>query len=135
MAVGFWDMMFDSDYRRRSDINQALDIDQQLMGDVGALQAQVRSMTENLRMLSVTLAALIELSPQVDPAALRARAEEMLAELMRPPPRVAVPESIAHPKPPPPNTAPITCIKCQRSVPANTTIMTGDGPMCDPQCP
>ena len=135
MPVGFWDMMFDSDYRRRADINLALDTEDQLLSDVSGLQRQLRAIQENLNMLSVTVAALIEVSG-ADPASVRARAEALWAQLHPPPPVIPqTPDAIAHPKKPPPNVAPITCIKCGRSVPSNTTLMTGDGPICDPECP
>jgi len=135
MAVGFWDMFFDSEYRQRRDINQTIDMEQALTSDVGALQSQLRAMRENLNMLSITVAALMEVAA-VDPAAVRARAEAMWAQLHPPPPmQPQTPEAIAHPRKPPPSTAPITCTKCGRSVPANLTLMTGDGPICDPQCP
>jgi hypothetical protein len=128
-------MFFDSEYRQRRDINQALDLEQVISSDIGSLQSQLRAMHENLNMLSVTVAALMEVA-RVDPAAVRARAEAMWAQLHPPPPVVPqTPDAIAHPRKPPPNVAPITCIKCGRSVPSNTTLMTGDGPICDPQCP
>lgn len=133
MPVGFWDMFFDSEYRQRHDINQALNAEEVLSYDVSTLQAQLRETRQNLNMLSITVAALMEVA-QVDPAAVRARAEAMWAQL-HPPPPLRNPAAIAHPKAPPPNIAPITCIKCGRSVPSNTTLMTGDGPICDPQCP
>jgi hypothetical protein len=141
MRPGFWEMMFDSDYRRRSDINDALYQSQSLSGDVASLQAQIGRLQENQRDLSVTVAAMLELlvdKQQLDPDRVRERAEAMLAELRKPPPGSVVaapPEAIAHPKPPPLNTQPLTCTKCGRSVPANLTLMTENGPVCDPGCP
>ena len=141
MRPSFWEMVFDSDYKRRADINDALDAEHQLTSDVTVLHARVRQLTETVRGLSVTLATMVAMLGEqslLDPEALRVRAEAMLADLLRPRPTApspAVASEIAPPRPPPLNTAPVRCIKCGRQVPANLTLITENGPIHDPACP
>lgn len=138
MRPGFWEMMFDSEYRQRTDINEALAMEQHMSNDISVLHAQVRALQDHVRDLSVTVAAMLEIlveQNRLDPGQVRQRAEAMLAELQKPPPAPPPPPAIAHPRPPPLNTAPMTCTKCGRTVPAHRTLMTETGPICDPACP
>ena len=120
MRPGFWEMMFDSEYRQRADINEALAMEQQMSSDLSVLHAQVRRLQDHVRDLSVTVAATLAIlaeNQQLDQEQVRQRAEAMLAELLKPPPAPPPPAAITHPKPPPLNTAPMTCTKCGRTVP------------------
>lgn len=80
---------------------------------VAVLRAQVQE-------LSAAVAVLIDLvaaTSSLDRAAIEERVAAVLA------PRCA-------PRPQPP----VVCVRCHRSVPANTTVITADGVMCDPRC-
>ncbi len=57
----------------------------------------------------------------VDPHVLELRLQAALEEAAPPPQEAKAPNTV-------------TCIKCRQQVPAASTTMTGDGPMCD-RCP
>ncbi len=61
MRPGFWEMMFDSEYRQRTDINEALAMEQHMSNDISVLHAQVRALQDHVRDLSVTVAAMLEI--------------------------------------------------------------------------
>lgn len=86
-----------------------------------ALLRQVSVLRGQVQDLSATVAALIEALVArggVDRGALESRVGELLAARCAPPVQ-----------------PPVRCVRCQQSVPANTTVITADGVMCDPKCP
>lgn len=137
MAVGFFDLFFDSDYRQRSDINSAL-------GDAGEARAMVaqtahhlsqqisqqRDQIRHLHTLTSVLARMLIESGVVDEKVLRYRLEaELEAEAERRAPRPVAQE--ARPLEEPPPATPTVCSRCAATVPAHQTVITLDGTVCD----
>jgi molybdopterin/thiamine biosynthesis adenylyltransferase len=137
MAVGFFDMFFDSDYRQRSDINDA-------RGEAGEaramvahtsalLSAQIAKQMEQIRdlhVLSSVLARMLIDSGVIDEKVLRYRLEaELEAEAERRAPKPVVREVSPLEEPPP--STPTVCAKCGTTVPAHQTVITADGTLCD----
>jgi hypothetical protein len=119
MALGFFDMFFDSEYRQRSDINSLQMVESAMADDMAALGGQVRKLQVQVRELSVMNAVLLKMLEEgghLDPKVLRYRMEAMLEEMSAPQAQV------------------VRCVACNRTVPAARTLMTGDGPTCDPSC-
>ncbi len=137
MAVGFFDMFFDSDYRQRSDINDA-------RGEAGEARAmvahtsallstQIAKQMEQIRDLHVLTSVLARIlidSGVIDEKVLRYRLEaELDAERERRAPKPVVRE--ARPAEEPPPATPTVCSKCGKTVPAHQTVITADGTVCD----
>ena len=121
MAVGFFDLFFDSEYRQRQDINALESMETSIAGDVAVVGAQLRRLQVSFRELSATTAVLMEMlaeAGQLDPKVVRYRVEAKLEEMLAPP---AGPSTVR-------------CVLCGRDVPAASTLVTGDGPTCDPTC-
>jgi len=142
MAVGFWDMFFDNDYRQRSDIN---DIRDQLAiaTDTSHIVTATATLSRQIQDLSVLVHVLIRLleeSGGVDGKMLRYRVEaelENLAAARRGFGPVSMGDALkaggasAEPAEPPPNLTPTVCGKCGQTVPANRTTITANGVVCD----
>jgi hypothetical protein len=142
MAVGFWEMFFDSDYRQREDINElrvalATTTDtSQLQRSVGTLQMKVRS----LETLVTVLVKMLEDAGQLDAKVLRYRVEaeiEAQEALRREAGVMSMGEAFqshaqaAAPVETPPPTTPTLCARCGQTVPQNQTTITATGTICD----
>jgi len=139
MAVGFFDTFFDSDYRQRSDINdvqmdaaEARAMVAETSAVLGAQLAAQRDQIRDLSMLTSVLARMLIEGGIVDEKILRYRVE---AELESHAERIAAKASTAGSEPAPvdepPPTTPTTCVRCGVTVPANLTVITADGTVCD----
>jgi len=139
MAVGFFDTFFDSDHRQRRDINEVRSEAQEAREMVaetsaffGAQIAKQRDQIRDLTMLASVLARMLIDSGVIDEKVLRYRIE---AELEAHNERVAAPAVQAGPEvrpvEEPPPTTPTTCARCGATVPANLTVITADGTVCD----
>jgi hypothetical protein len=121
----FWD----TQVRQRRDINEALDREDALQSNVDSMRTHIRGLHQDIDELRVTVGILIQMlaeANQVDPTVIRYRVEAALDELHAPPP-VNKPASNRMP-------ATITCVRCRREVPPESTVMTADGARCDPAC-
>ena len=143
MPVGFWDMFFDSDYRQRSDINDAradvagvgYEVDS-MRSTVGRMQRQIN----DLSTLVSVLVRVLEESGHADMKVLRYRVEAELdaqqaaRQQLGPTSigdlRTAAGGSASPPEPEAPTT-PTTCSKCGTVVPQNRTTITANGVVCD----
>ncbi|CAN5884078.1 hypothetical protein BH11MYX2_BH11MYX2_19840 [soil metagenome] len=110
----------------RADLNELIDSAQQADVALETTNAQVQKLQALVRELSVIVAVqgqmLVE-AGVLDREELEARIDQLF------------------PKPPPrPSTVPgempstLRCYKCQRDVQPSSTVMTANGPMCDPRC-
>lgn len=135
--IGFWQLLLDDkvSYWEAKAINSASDTAQraelgtiELGGQLGALEGRVAALSREVLMLRAALSVLAKTLKDtnvIDEHLLDVRLEAAMEEALAPPD-------------PPPTTdgAPgmVVCLRCRRSVPAQSTTMTGDGPVCD-RCP
>jgi len=98
-----------------------------------ALSREVVMLRTALTMLTQTLKDTKVIDEQLLDARLEAAMEDAAAALPRqghvPSVNAVLRQTAAQTGP-----AMLTCIRCRQSVPASTTLMTGDGPMCE-RCP
>jgi hypothetical protein len=142
MAVGFWDMFFDSDYRQRSDIN---DLREQLAvaTDTSHLARAAGTLSRQVQDLSILVSLLVRMleeSGHLDGKTLRYRVEAEL-ENMRAAREAFGPMSMGdalrsgggshQPVEVAPPTTPTMCMKCGQTVPQNRTVITATGVVCD----
>jgi hypothetical protein len=125
---GFW--IWDSEYRQRRDIEQSLGREDVLESNMASLSASIGGLRKEVEQLYATIGVLVQMlaeANQIDPKVLGYRIEAALDE--------AHAQPAARPKAPSTEMpATITCVLCKRAVPPATTIMTADGPRCDPAC-
>jgi hypothetical protein len=120
MARSFFKYWMDTDYRQRDDIDQLAFETEVVSDSVVRVTKQVAGLRTQVQELSAAVAVLLRMlaeKGELDPAELERRVDAEIAV------RCA-------PKPQPP----VVCIRCKKSVPANTTMITGDGVVCDPSC-
>lgn len=139
MAVGFFDMFFDSDYRQRSDINdvrgEAAEARAMVAETSAFFSAQLAKQRDQIRDLSMLASVLVKMlieSGVVDETVLRYRVEaelEALAE--RNAPKRTTSGSEPSPVEEPPPSTPTVCSRCGTTVPAHQTVITADGTVCD----
>ncbi len=133
MAVGFFDMFFDSDYRQRSDINNAggdAGEARAMVAHTSALIAKQMEQIRDLHVLTSVLARVLIDSGVIDEKVLRYRLEtELEAEAERRAPKPIVRERQPLEESPP--STPTVCAKCGTTVPAHRTVITADGTLCD----
>ncbi|HEY4176799.1 MAG TPA: hypothetical protein VGM90_08210 [Kofleriaceae bacterium] len=105
--------------------NAAEDILRQIIERFGHLEQAM----EHLQATVIVQQQMLAAAGQLDLNVVEARVEAELDRVRAVPP------------PPAPDLSAITgttssvrCTRCKRDVPANRTVMTGDGPMCDPRC-
>jgi len=135
MGVSFFEMFFDSDYRQRSDINDARDeaaeVREVALTNIAQLHRIVATQRDQIRDLSVAVSVLVKMLAEqgvLDDKVLRYRVE------------AEVEERIEAAKRPAPVTdedtqlRPMTCTRCQQTRAPSQTIMTADGAVCDPSC-
>ena len=142
MAVGFFDTFFDSEYRQRSDINDVRGEAAEARAMVAETSAifgeKIRSQATQIRDLSMLVSVLAKMlmeSGAIDEKVLRYRVEaemEALAErtAAQNAARFASTSETRPVEAPPPST-PTVCAKCGKTVPANLTVITADGTLCD----
>jgi hypothetical protein len=145
MAVNFWDLFFDSNYRQRADINELRDLEWSTSSNVasiGAYTAQLRRQVHDLSMTVAILVKMLEEAGQIDAKTLRYRVEAEIeamaaAEAQS---RAGGPNSLnelpqtgptAQPERPEPLTTLVSCVHCGAEVPANETTITERGTVCD----
>lgn len=130
--IGFWQQLLDQNCSRQEAeaINSAYDSAERaeqgvedLTGKVGVLTKRVVALSREVALLRVAftvLARTLKDTNVVDGELLDVRLEAALDEAL-PPPGAATPMTVV-------------CVRCRRDVPASSTTMTEDGPMCD-RCP
>jgi hypothetical protein len=137
MAVSFFDMFFDSDYRQRSDINdvrgEAADARAMVAHTSHLLSEQIAKQMQQIRdlhTLTSVMARILIDSGVIDEKVLRYRLEaELEAEAERRAPKPLLREKQPVEEPPP--ATPTVCAKCGTTVPAHQTVITADGTVCD----
>jgi len=121
----FWD----TEYRQRRDINEALDREEAMQSNVDSMATYIRGLRQDIDELRVTVGILVQMlaeANQVDATVIRYRVEAALDELHAPHPGdKTAPTAMP---------ATITCVRCRREVPPASTVMTADGARCDPAC-
>jgi hypothetical protein len=141
--IGFWQLLLDDKVSswEASAINSAHDAADkaqlaslELSAQVGALQGRVAGLSREVIMLRAALTVLantLKDTGVLDERLLDARLEAAVEEALAPPEPAARPIEAA-----PAATAVrrTVCLRCRNSVPASSTSMTADGPVCD-RCP
>jgi hypothetical protein len=120
MALGFFDLFFDDDYRQRSDINSLQHQESVIATDVAGLAQRVSALQKQVRELSMTVAVTMKMlgeAGHLDSKIVRYRVEAELEAA----------EEATHHAP----TAAVKCDRCGQSVPANRTTITESGQVCD----
>lgn len=109
--------MFNIDWRKRQDIDSAIQLE---ANDFAAVEQQLATARTQIRELSITVGVLVRMLAEnvpVDVDTLMYRVEAALDAMSS--------EAAGR----------ITCVRCgELRLPAQT-IMTGDGAICDPGCP
>lgn len=135
--IGFWQLLLDDkmsywEAQRINDAQTSADIAQQQASDAHranqSLQQRVASMSREIVMLRTALTVVVQTLKDtnvVDDRLLDARLEAAMEEAFPPPPEA---------RPGPLGSISVVCLRCRQKVPASTTTMTADGPMCD-RCP
>lgn len=136
--IGFWQLLLDNklSYWEASRINEAhdaADIAQAHAFDAAQAANTVAQrmdlMSREIIMLRTALTVLTQTLKDtnvLDERLLEARLEAAM-DLAFPKPEPQAP-------PTPPAEIKITCLRCRKQVPAGTTIMTVDGPLCERRC-
>lgn len=137
--IGFWQLLLDPQlsYWEAQRINEASDAADwaQAAADgasarASSLEARVAMLGREVVMLRTAMTMLVQTlkdTKVVDERLLDARLEAAMEEASAPTePAVTAAASDA--------PRMLTCLRCRKQVPASTTIMTGDGPVCD-RCP
>lgn len=136
--IGFWQLLLDDklsywEAQRINAAHDAADIAFDYAADAGATARQLAHRVENMSreiiMLRTALTVLTQTLADakiLDVTDLNARLEKAVEAAF---PKPAPPAS-----PIDPGKVLITCLRCRKQVPAGTTIMTGDGPLCDRPC-
>lgn len=126
MAVGFFDMFFDSEYRQRGDINTLQMTEGALESDVVAMSERIRALRMQVNDLSLTVAVLVKMLQEqnvVDPKVLHYRVEAELDALRPPPQQLGARQPVPD--------VPVTCERCGTVVPSSKTTITAAGTLCD----
>ena len=146
--IGFWQLLLDpkvSGWEARA-INGAYDqadlADQQAQANafsIGEAQKRISQLGREVVMLRAAMTVLVNTlrdTNVIDPRLLDARLEAALEEATAPPEpaKPAAPKHAAAGPMAAPISAPVTCLRCRQQVPASSTNMTADGPVCD-HCP
>jgi hypothetical protein len=136
--IGFWQMLLSNNisYWEANAINGAYDraeiADSQAEANrfkLFSVEERMAQMSREIVMLRAAVTVLVNTlrdTNVLDPALLDARLEAALEEATAPPPR---PTAAAGQ---PVEIRPITCIRCRTDVPPSSTVMSIDGPICDP---
>lgn len=133
MAVGFFDLFFDNDTRQRSDLNDLRDRDSLISGNLESHAMQLdtlRGQVHNLSTIVGVLVKMLDETGQLDSKILRYRLEAQV-EALKERRQVQASGPNVQPVAEPPPTTPITCTRCGNVVPANRTVITEQGTICD----
>ena len=134
--VGFWQLLLDDriSWWERDAINGAYDAAEVAVGQASAnqfsihqLQQRITQQSREIVMLRTALTVLVNTlrdTSVVDAKLLDARLEAAMEEAF-PPPEAQKAAANAPPRP-------LTCIRCREPKPAAQTMMSADGPICDP---
>jgi hypothetical protein len=134
--IGFWQMLLSNNisYWEANAINGAYDRAEVAESQAEAnrfklfsVEERMAQMSREIVMLRAAVTVLVNTlrdTNVLDPALLDARLEAALEEATAPPP----PRAPAQPA----EIRPITCIRCRTDVPPSSTVMSMDGPICDP---
>lgn len=141
MPASFFEMFFDSDYKQRSDINDAYAeaanarfATSIAMSNLEQLGRQVLAQRDEIRDLTVALSVLVRMlaeSGALDDKVLRYRVEAELEERIEAAKAAQVRKVVAAA---PAELPDVTCSKCLQKRDPGQTIMTGNGLVCDPSC-
>jgi hypothetical protein len=135
--VGFWQLLLDDriSWWERNAINGAYDAAEIAAGhaqanqwSIGQLQQRTTQMAREIVMLRAALTVLVNTlrdTNVLDAKLLDARLEAALEEAFPPPTENTQTAPTAQ-------LGPLTCIRCRESKPAAQTVMSADGPICDP---
>ena len=118
MAMTFLEYcLYDTDWRKRRDIDHAIEVE---ANDFVAVQRQLAGARAEIRELSITIGVLVRMLSEnvaIEADTLKYRVEAAIDAMS--------PEA----------TGRITCVRCGALRLPAQTMMTGDGPICDPGCP
>jgi hypothetical protein len=140
--IGFWQLLLDDkmsywEAQRINDAQDAADIAASAASDaqysVASMGNRMAAMSREIIMLRTALTVLtstLKDTKVVDDKLLDARLAAAMEEAFPPPP----PAQAQLPSNQTPANRMYVCLKCRQSVPARSTIMTADGPMCE-KCP
>jgi hypothetical protein len=147
--IGFWQLLLDPhmSWWEAERINEAQDSADLAHGEAIAahfrtqtLEERVNQMSREIIMLRTAMTVLTKtlkdsnvLDERLLDARLEAAMEEAMAALPKPA-RDPLSMNAAHREASTAEPLKITCLRCRQQVLANTTLMTGDGPMCE-RCP
>lgn len=148
--IGFWQLLLDDrlSYWEAQRINEANDAAEVAQGAAEAAQyatanqqARLNNLAREVVFLRTALTVLVKtlkdsnvLDERLLDARLEAAMEEASAQLPKQPAGpVSMNEVFAQAKQAAP-THQLTCVRCRNHVPASSTLMTQDGPMCE-RCP
>jgi hypothetical protein len=136
--IGFWQLLLDDklsywEAQRINEAADAADIAHAAAADaqysIASAQNRMDALSREVIMLRTALTVLTKTlkdTKVLDDKLLDARLEAAMEEVF---PR---PEPV--PAQPPPGERPYVCLRCRQTVPARTTTMTADGPVCE-RCP
>lgn len=137
--IGFWQLLLDDrmSYWEAQKINEAHEVAQQAVyaAESGAhgqqvLHERINSLSREVVMLRTAITVLVRTlkdTKVVDEGLLDARLDAAIEEATA---RDTAPVEPAKPA----WDGLITCLRCRQRVPAASTVMTAEGPMCD-RCP
>lgn len=136
--IGFWQLLLDDkvSYWEAQKINQAQDAADIAANEaavaqysIASAQNRIDAMSREIVMLRTAITVLTQTlkdTKVVDDRLLDARLQAAMEEAFPKPAPAAQPIPAADRK--------VVCIKCRGSVPAASTVMTAEGPICD-RCP
>ena len=144
--IGFWQLLLDDKLSiwEAQKINESYDAAEiaqahvsDARADLAGLARRVDGMSREIVMLRTALTVLTKTlkdSQAIDEKLLDARLAAAMEEAFPPPPPQLSPAETAAQQAKALADRRYTCLKCRQSVPASTTSMTADGPVCD-RCP
>jgi hypothetical protein len=128
---GFWDTFFDSDTRRREDIDQALDATDRLEFKIDTTFNALNTKMMRLAMTVDVLLDILEEHDLLDPHELDRRVRERL-DPPQPAPAAGTGGPYREgPSAEPPPVRNVMCTRCQSTVPISATQITASGVVCD----
>jgi hypothetical protein len=123
--LGFFKAYFSSRQRANmSDLNALRQNEDATADQLASLGLEIGRLQDSVLELSATVAVLLNMigaANHIDPSAVHDRVDAMLTELRA--------SGVA-----PTAAQTLRCIRCHRRVEPARTLMTGNGPICDPPC-
>ncbi len=148
--IGFWQLLLDDrvSYWEAQRINSAYDAADIAQGVAEAAQSKsysnetrISNLGREIVFLRTALTVLVKtlkdgnvLDERLLDARLEAAMEEAAASLPKLPTGPTSMNEVLHQNLASPVTTKLTCVRCRNQVAASSTLMTGDGPMCE-RCP